>query len=161
MKTTPSTHEDVTELVLLILSVYGDLHSNGLALTKPFGQSPARWQLMGELGRQPLTVSQAARRIGNTRQSVQRQANEMIKDGLVHYTDNPDHRRSPRVCLTQKGIEILNRINKKQVTWATQIGRRMERRAIKETVWGLRKLAAALRTEESRLFGGPPPETDS
>jgi DNA-binding MarR family transcriptional regulator len=52
-----------------------------------------------------------ARRLGVTRQSVQRTADAIVADGLATFEPNPDHKRSPLVSLTPRGLEALERIN--------------------------------------------------
>lgn len=48
-----------------------------------------------------------ARRLGLTRQSVQRVVNELASDGLVVSDANPDHARSSLVSLTQEGRHVM------------------------------------------------------
>ncbi|MDA7978007.1 MAG: MarR family transcriptional regulator [Pirellulales bacterium] len=143
----PASPEEVTELVLLILDVYGTLHDNGARITAPFGQTPARWQVMGQLAQEELTVSQIARRIGNTRQAVQRLANEMASAGIVEFFGNPDHKRSEKLRLTDEGRSIFRRINIRQKQWATSLGSRISSRRLRQTIRGLEQLAKSLEEE--------------
>ena len=49
---------------------------------------------MGALDARPLTASQVARRMGLTRQSVQRVVDLLAAEGLISALEkNPDHRR--------------------------------------------------------------------
>jgi DNA-binding MarR family transcriptional regulator len=52
-----------------------------------------------------------ARRLGLTRQSVQRTADALVDEGLAAYEPNPDHQRSPLLILTDHGREVLRGIN--------------------------------------------------
>jgi DNA-binding MarR family transcriptional regulator len=52
-----------------------------------------------------------ARRLGITRQSVQRVADAIVAEGLATYEPNPDHQRSPLVILTGTGESVLDTIN--------------------------------------------------
>lgn len=74
------------------------------------GQTVARWHLMSVLSDQPYTVPAIARRLGLVRQSVQRVADELVADGMVERSENPDHLRSPMHSLTDAGRKTLHAI---------------------------------------------------
>lgn len=76
------------------------------------GQTQARWYALSVFSEAPLTVSHAARRLGTTRQALQRNADELIARGLASAEPNPDHRTSPFIRLTQEGQDVLARISK-------------------------------------------------
>lgn len=107
----------LTEAVLQVMHAFGLLAEHGDRITAQFGQSPARWQVLGALEEQPRTVPQIGRRMGLTRQSCQRTANLLAEDGLVAFIDNPDHATSSLVALTPVGRRTLERINAAQATW--------------------------------------------
>lgn len=94
---------DVLELAGLFRRVAGEI-------AKQAGQTQSRWYALSVFSAAPLTVSQAARRLGTTRQAVQRTANELLADGLAVTQPNPDHRGSPYVVLTPNGHETLSQI---------------------------------------------------
>ncbi|MEV7506997.1 MULTISPECIES: helix-turn-helix domain-containing protein [unclassified Streptomyces] len=98
------------ELALLVADVFeaaGALRRAGEALAAAEGQTQARWQLMSVVSEEPLPVARAARRLGVARQGVQRIANELVRDGLAAFRDNPDHRTSPLLALTEDGVRSL------------------------------------------------------
>lgn len=70
----------------------------------------ARWHVMSVLSDQAFTVPAIARRLGLTRQSVQRVADELVDEGVVKRSGNPDHQRSPLLALTTEGRETLRKI---------------------------------------------------
>jgi DNA-binding MarR family transcriptional regulator len=76
-----------------------------------FGKNPddasASW--IADTGR--FTVPQIGRRLGVSRQSVQRVANELAADGMASFEPNPDHKASPILALTATGRQALKRIN--------------------------------------------------
>jgi DNA-binding MarR family transcriptional regulator len=117
--------EKVTELVLKLLALHGVLFSHGQKITQPLGQTPARWQVLGAIETQELTVSQIARRMGVTRQGTQRTADILKEEGLVDFIENPDHIKSPKIKLTAAGVRVLKTINAKQAEWANQIARQI------------------------------------
>ncbi|MEU3027666.1 MarR family winged helix-turn-helix transcriptional regulator [Streptomyces incarnatus] len=107
------------ELALLVADVYeaaGALRRAGEALAAAEGQTQARWQLMSAVSDQPLPVARAARRLGVARQGVQRIANELVRDGLAEYRDNPDHLTSPLLALTAVGHRTLGAITGRAAT---------------------------------------------
>ena len=96
---------DVVELAGLFRQV-------GDETARQEGQTQALWYALSVFSAEPLTVSQAARRLGTTRQAVQRTANELLARGLAVTERNPDHRASPFVILTSQGQATLARISK-------------------------------------------------
>lgn len=95
---------DVVELAGLFRRVADEI-------ARQEGQTQSRWYALSVFSDAPLTVSQAARRLGTTRQSVQRTANELLASGLAVTEPNPDHRASPHVVLTPAGRRTLQRIS--------------------------------------------------
>lgn len=75
------------------------------------GQTQARWQTMWTIASGQLTVPQVARRLGVSRQNVQRIVDELRREQLLQLTDNPDHKTSPLLELTAAGRDHLARIN--------------------------------------------------
>ncbi|WP_030759191.1 MarR family winged helix-turn-helix transcriptional regulator [Streptomyces sp. NRRL F-2664] len=67
------------------------------------GLSAARWQVLSTVTDEPLSVSEVARRVGTTRQSVQRIADLLVRQGLAVYLDNPAHRRAKLLAATERG----------------------------------------------------------
>jgi DNA-binding MarR family transcriptional regulator len=103
-----------TEMQQLIADVYetvGAMRRGGEAIAQVAGQTQARWHVMWMAASGQLSVAMIARRLGLTRQSVQRTADAIVADGLATYEPNPDHQRSPLFTLTASGREALDRIN--------------------------------------------------
>nr|MDT0666938.1 helix-turn-helix domain-containing protein [Micromonospora sp. DSM 115978] len=99
------------ELALLIADVYeaaGALRRSGERLAATEGQTQARWQVLSVLSGAPLTVPAAARRLGISRQAVQRTAGELVADGLAQFVANPDHRTAGLLQLTDDGRHVLS-----------------------------------------------------
>ena len=121
MRRTPAA-QALTELMLEVFRVNGDLLSEGNRLTSSVGQTSARWQVLGAI-RTPQPVASIARERGLARQSVQRTADLLAADGLVEYVDNPAHRRAKLVRLTAVGQEVLDEITRAQVAWANGLAK--------------------------------------
>jgi DNA-binding MarR family transcriptional regulator len=111
------TAEALTELILEVFRVNGDLLAAGNLLTRPCGQTSARWQVLGALRNGPLPVAGIAREMGLARQSVQRTTDLLADDGVVEFLDNPAHRRAKLVRLTSEGRDVLAQISRRQVDW--------------------------------------------
>jgi DNA-binding MarR family transcriptional regulator len=115
----------LTELILEVFQLNGRLLAAGDRLTRPVGQTSARWQVLGAIDREPRSVSQIARVMGLTRQSVQRTADRLQAEGIVAYADNPAHRRAKLVTLTPQGRSVLDWITQRQIVWANGLGARL------------------------------------
>jgi DNA-binding MarR family transcriptional regulator len=97
----------------------------GEAVAGEVGQTQARWQVLSVLSSSSWTVPQAARRLGVTRQSVQRVVDLLVADGLAELVANPDHARSPIVHLTPLGLETLDRIRGVAGPWHDAVAARL------------------------------------
>src|SRR5262245_4287097 len=124
MSRSPSS-QAFTELILEVFRLNGRLLSAGDALTRPAGQTSARWQVLGALDEEALPVAEIGRRMGLTRQSVQRTTDLLEADGLLSYTDNPAHQRAKLAALTARGRATLDAITARQIEWANRIANRL------------------------------------
>jgi DNA-binding MarR family transcriptional regulator len=75
-------------------------------------QSCARWDVLAAVGA-GRTVSQIARHLGAARQNVQRVADILAEARLVRFEPNPNHRRSPRLQVTEEGLALRERLERK------------------------------------------------
>jgi DNA-binding MarR family transcriptional regulator len=111
-----------TGTVLLLLRLSGLLHRAGDGISKPAGQTAARWQVIGSIGNEPRTVADVARRMELARQSVQRIADVLVSEGIAVYEDNPAHQRAKLLALTALGRQALKVIREGQGVWANRVG---------------------------------------
>src|SRR5712692_2245400 len=109
MKSTGKPDDAWSKFALSIFKLNGLLIQAGDGITQSIGQSSARWQVLGR-AYEPQTVANMARDIGHSRQSVQRIADVLAKEGLVVYKDNPADRRAQLLELTPAGLEVLTAI---------------------------------------------------
>ena len=110
-------------LTVLVFRLNGMLTAAGDALAQPAGQTTARWRVLAAVEHTPMTVAQIARAWSLARQSVQRVADLLERDGLVSYEANPAHRRASLLRLTPAGRSALRRIQAAQREWADDVGR--------------------------------------
>jgi DNA-binding MarR family transcriptional regulator len=129
MSSTPAG-EAFTHLVLTVFRLNGLLLEAGDRLAAPVGQTSARWQVMGCVDDKARSVAEIARIMGLARQSVQRVADLLVKDGLATYEENPEHKRAKLLKLNAKGLRILRTIEKAQRIWANKIGREVGQRQL-------------------------------
>ncbi|CAM3997146.1 MarR family transcriptional regulator [Deinococcus marmoris] len=90
-------------------------------LAAPSGQTGARAAVLACADPQPQTVAAVARRLGLTRQSVQRTADLLVADELAEYFPNPEHKRAKLLGLTPAGQRTLTGIETAQSAWANRI----------------------------------------
>ena len=118
-----SAGDAFSALVARVFRLNGLLAAAGDTLSRPAGQTSARWQVLAMLENGPATVAEAARTLGLARQSIQRTADLLEADGLVAYLDNPRHRRARLASLTEKGKAALATIQAAQGPSASSAGR--------------------------------------
>ena len=133
-----------TELILEIFRLNGRLLDAGDALTRPTGQTSARWQVLGSLEDGPRTVADIGRYMGLTRQSVQRTTDLLEADGLVSYAPNPAHQRAKLAVLSSKGRATLDAITTRQIEWANRIASRLVGGDLGDTIRTLQQVRAAM-----------------
>jgi DNA-binding MarR family transcriptional regulator len=131
-------------IVIQIFQLNGLLTAIGDAMAKPAGQSTARWQVLAAIERGPATVAQIARALRLTRQSVQRVADILAREGLAAYEDNPGHRRAKLLRLTPSGQRALEIIQKAQRGWADEVGAAVGEKDLREASAVLDRLMRTL-----------------
>lgn len=133
------------QLAISVLQLAGHLTAAGDALTKPLGQTSARWQVLAAADHASMSVAQIARALGLARQGVQRLADLLEADGLARYDDNPAHLRAKLLILTPKGRKVLDAIKARQAVWADALGAEIGESALREAHEVLARVLAALK----------------
>lgn len=128
---------DVYELALL-------LRRSGEGIAAMEGQTQARWQLLSVISGEAVTVPQAARRLGVTRQGVQRVANVLVDAGLAQLIGNPDHRTSPLLAPTNQGRKVLQAITERAAVVNNQLADALSPDTLVATRDGVRRLIESL-----------------
>lgn len=137
-----------SELVVRVFQLEGMLSAAGDALAEPAGQSSARWRVLAAVEAEPRSVAQIARAWSLARQSVQRVADRLEREGLVVYEDNPAHRRAKLVRLTADGRRTLRRIQTAQRAWADTAGAQIGRTTLDAANAALDRLIECLGQEK-------------
>src|SRR5262249_48147928 len=118
-----SAAEILTDVVLLIFRVNGQLLATGDRLVERLHLTSARWQMLGAVGlsRAPRTAPQLAAAMGVTRQGAQKQLDRLLEGGLLTAESNPRHARSPHYILTRQGASVYAATERVQRAWATAL----------------------------------------
>lgn len=91
-----------TRLLFHTLKEWAETLHGGLEVS-----APLRAVLELLLPGHPATVPEMARARGVSRQHIQQQVDTLLDRGLVERLDNPAHRRSPNIGLTDAGRALI------------------------------------------------------
>lgn len=111
----------LTELILTTFRLNGRLLDAAQHMAAEGELTAAWWQVIGGVLDEPRSVSEVARRMGMTRQGVQRVADLLVERGLAEYRPNPAHRRAKLLACTEAGYWAVRRISVVQHPWAERI----------------------------------------
>jgi DNA-binding MarR family transcriptional regulator len=114
--------EVLTSLIVPVIRLEAHFSRAGETIAAAGGQTLARWVVLEIVSDAPATVAQIGRRLGLTRQSVQRVADLLERDRLTRYARNPAHQRSQLVRITPLGRKTLSAIQRAQREWADRVG---------------------------------------
>ena len=127
-----------------VFRLNGQLVAVGEDLAIPSGMTGAWWQVLGTVFRTPMSVSDIAREIGVTRQSVQRIADLLVEGRLAEYRSNPAHRRAKLLTPTDAGRTAVRRITPGHAAFAARLAEEMGVAAMEETLGVVRRVSEAL-----------------
>ena len=136
--------EAFTELILETFRFNGLLLAAGDKLTRDLNLTSALWQVLGAIDEAPLPMAQIARNMGQTRQSVRRNVNVLVKKGFVEFHDNPDHQRAKLVVLTNEGRIVLDKARKVNVNWSNKIANGINEKELNNSIQIIRTLCDRL-----------------
>ena len=138
--------EAATRVVLSTFRANGLFLAAGDVLTGQHGLTAARWQVLGALAlaESPLTVPQIARRMGLTRQTVHATVKRLVRDELVEFAPNRDHRRSQLVRLTRRGTATYSAADERQAGWVNQLADGLDRSDLETAALVLDELSKRL-----------------
>jgi DNA-binding MarR family transcriptional regulator len=134
-------------IVADIFELAGRFRDNGETIARTVGQTQARWQVMSAASAERKTVPQIARRLGVTRQNVQRIADLLVDENWASFEDNPDHRASPHLVLNKRGRATLDQLTRTADEHHASVARQLPAAEIASLHRSLRRLLAATETE--------------
>ena len=138
----------ITDLVLEVFELHGQLLRAGDSLVSDVGLSSARWQVLGTVATEPASMAAIGRRMGRARQSVREVAEKLAAEGLAQLVPDEADRRAPRLEITERGHELLHQIAPRQVRWARWLGRGFSVSELSTTLTVLRRLGLRLASTE-------------
>jgi DNA-binding MarR family transcriptional regulator len=122
-KTTNTAADAMVELISHSFRLNSRLLLTADRMARDVGLSAARWQVLSAITQatEPPTISDIARWMGLTRQSVQQVADALAKDDLIIYQPNPKHRRASLVVVTKKAAKLLEQLDEQRYAWARSV----------------------------------------
>jgi DNA-binding MarR family transcriptional regulator len=144
----PSPHSEagalLTEVIIATFQLNARLTEVAQGLAAEGGITAAWWQVLGGVLDEPRTVADIGRRMGMTRQGVQRVADLLVERGLAEYRSNPAHRRAKLLACTDAGYWAIRQITLAQHPWANRVGGEVGAKSLKQTLTTMRRLIGAL-----------------
>jgi DNA-binding MarR family transcriptional regulator len=121
----------IYELILDIRAAFRALRVVSDRMNEARGITAARRAVMEHLAENgPVTVPQIARVKASSRQNIQIIADELVAQGLADWSENPAHRRSQRLGLSEKGVAAFSEIKAEEEVLLAQLQRKISRDTI-------------------------------
>jgi DNA-binding MarR family transcriptional regulator len=113
----------LTGVILDVFRLTSRMLTAGDKLVADLGLTSARWEVLGAIveADRPQPVAWLARDLGAYRQNVQRIVNDLHKEGLVAFEENPHHRRAQLVILTDSGKRAFEAAMHLQAPWVNNL----------------------------------------
>ncbi|WDP91922.1 MAG: winged helix-turn-helix transcriptional regulator [Desulfobacter sp.] len=112
----------IHRLFLEVYSLHGCLAAITDRVHEQAGMGTPQRRLMKVLEKENgVTVPRVALSLGISRQSVQKTANSLMAAGYIRNTENPMHKRSKLLVLTEAGRQALDRAREKEAIIIEQV----------------------------------------
>jgi DNA-binding MarR family transcriptional regulator len=134
----------LTDVIIATFRLNGRLLEVAQQLAAEGGLTAAWWQVLGGVLDQPRTVAEVGRRMGMTRQGVQRVADLLVERGLAEYRPNPSHRRAKLLACTEAGYWAVRQVTLVQHPWSNRIGAEIGTDDLRGALATMQLLIAAL-----------------
>lgn len=155
----------LTEVVLTTFRLNARLMEAAQELGANGGLTASWWQVLGGVLDQPRSVAGIARRMGMTRQGVQRVADLLVARGLAEYRPNPDHRRAKLLACTEAGYWAIRRIALAAHPWGNRIGSEVGAEPLRRALETMRHLVVVLEaaqdSQDDQAIGNVSPSSAS
>lgn len=140
----------LTDVIITTFRLNGRIQEVAQGLAAAGGLTAAWWQVLGGVLDEPRSVAEVGRRMGLTRQAVQRVADLLVDKGLAEYRPNPAHRRAKLLAPTEAGYWAVRQISLAQRPWAKRVGAEVGADGLRAALDGMRRLVEALEADEER-----------
>jgi DNA-binding MarR family transcriptional regulator len=137
----------LTELIIATFRLNGRLMEAAQEMAAEGDMTAAWWQVIGGVLDEPRTVAEIGRRMGMTRQGVQRIADLLVQRGLAEYRPNPAHRRAKLLACTEAGYWAVRRISLVQHPWADRVGAAVGADDLRAALATIQRLTEVLESE--------------
>jgi DNA-binding MarR family transcriptional regulator len=139
----------VTDVVVATLRLNGRIMEIAQALAAEGDLTASWWQVLGGVLDEPRSVAEIARRMGMSRQGVQRVADLMVERDLAEYRPNPAHRRAKLLACTEAGYWAIRQIALVQRPWADRIGAQLDVEKLQQTLTTMRQLISVFEADKA------------
>ena len=139
--------EVLTDVIVTTFRLNARLMEVAQELAVAGALTAAWWQVLGGVLDEPRSVAEIGRRMGMTRQGVQRVADLLVERGLAKYRPNPAHRRAKLLVCTEAGYWAIRRISLVQRPWADRIGTQVGADELRNALATMRCLVDALEAD--------------
>jgi DNA-binding MarR family transcriptional regulator len=136
----------LTDVILTTFRLNGRLMDVAQEFAVEGEITAAWWQVLGGVLDEPRSVAEIGRRMGMTRQGVQRVADLLVERGLAEYRPNPAHRRAKLLACTEAGYWAIRRISLAVVPWGNRVGAAIGAAELREALATMRRLVGVLET---------------
>lgn len=136
----------ITEIMLQVFHLNGTVLKMGDSLTREFGLTSSRWQVLGAIIEEPLTVADIARVRGIERQSVQRTVNSLAEENLISFIENPRHKKAKLIQMTKSGKEKYEKVMHVYNNVAAELGKLFSGKDLTSFLMFLKKFDEAITT---------------
>ena len=141
----------LTEIVIATFRLNARLLEVAQRLAAAGDLTASWWQVLGGVLDEPRTVAEIGRRMGMTRQGVQRVADLLVERGLAQYRPNPAHRRAKLLACTEAGYWAIRRITAVQHPWSNRVGAQVGAGELRTALNAMNGLIAALEKDEAAI----------
>jgi DNA-binding MarR family transcriptional regulator len=147
---TPNTEAGalLTDLILTTFRLNARFLEAAQDLAAHGNLTAAWWQVLGGVLDQQRSVAAIGRRMGLTRQAVQRIADLLVDRGLAEYRPNPDHRRAKLLACTEAGYWSIRRISLVAHPWGNRIGGEVGAEALRDALMTMRHLIGIIEASQ-------------
>ena len=138
---TPSDPDMLYSLIVEIRKAFNDLKNHSDQEIGDLGLTTSMRAVLEDLDTGGVqTVPEIARGQNVTRQHIQQLADSLVAGGFVVYRDNPAHRRSKLLAMTQKGAATFREIRVRERRALSEACRSIDSTQLKSSIATLRML---------------------
>lgn len=136
----------IEDLIIEIVATFFLLRAEGMRIGVVSPSGEGYWSVLRLLKIYgPQTVPQIARYRYVPRQSVQKLANEMLKDGVIELVNNPAHKKSKLLRLTPEGDIVFQEMSDRIAKLAETLAKQQDAAQLQNAADVIKKLHEQLR----------------